>query len=251
MREPEQKRTPVITLRWKKRRRALIFSLRRMMKLSAVAIGIIALALGLFVGCRADNTNSANSNAVAPAKQANGAATVNAQSSPAQSANAQATPTQAATASATPAPVAGVADSLPITDAVAFRDRLLELARSAAFNSQQDASKNGYAIREAWQKQYPQLKFTFFYSMKADPNTISASDTFLTTGAAVSGNYDRLYAFAVADTKGKCAGGAAVIPGDTPNRKISDAVAPTVFKSIDMSNAKQCSGDAAGENYKP
>jgi hypothetical protein len=216
------------------------------MRLSPVVAGIMLLLLGLLAGCRTDNGNGANSNSVAPARQAGGEA--NSQASPAQSPTAQATQAQA-TASVTP--VAGMADALPITDAVAFRDRLLELAGSVKFDSQKDAPKNGYAIREAWQRQYPQLKFTFFYSMKADPNTVSASDNFLTTGAAVSGNYDRLYAFAVADTKGKCAGGAAVIPGDTPNRKVSDAVVPTVFKPIDMSNAKQCSGDAAGENYKP
>lgn len=219
------------------------------MRLSPVIVGtMLLLLLGLLAGCRTDNGNGANSNPVATPKQAGGEANVAA--SPAPSATAQATPTQA-TASVAPAPVAGMADALPVTDAVAFRDRLLELAGSVRFESQKDASNNGSAIREAWQRQYPQLKFTFFYSMKADPNTVSASDTFLTTGAAVSGNYDRLYAFAVADTKGKCAGGAAVIPGDTPNRKVSDAVVPTVFKPIDMSNAKSCSGDAAGENYKP
>jgi hypothetical protein len=206
----------------------------------------VALANG---GCRSEgnagNANSATKQAGAPEQQSNNV------SVPAGGEAARATPTDASPATTQTTTPAVVTDSLPVTDAVAFRDRLLELARSAAFAAEQSASNNGSAIREAWQKQYPGLKFTFFYSMPADPNTVSASDAFLTTGAAVSGNYDRLYAFAVADTKGKCAGGAAVIPGDTPTRKVSDDTVPTVFKPIEMSNARACTGDAAGENYRP
>ena len=149
---------------------------------------------------------------------------------------------------ATPVPTGGVVDSLPIADAAAFRDRLLEIAKSARPESQA-AWANAEAIRNAWQKQYPNLKFAVFYSMPADPNTVSASDAFLISG--LSGNFDQLYAFAVADTNGKCAGGAAVIPGDNANRRVSEEKVPSVFKPVDMSNAKSCTGDAASENYKP
>ena len=200
------------------------------------------LALTLLVGCRGDSNNG---NAVAPARQTGGAQ--NTTPSPAQT-----TPTQA-TESATPATSEGNSSSsalsVPVTDAVAFRDQLLELAKRAGFNPQSRASANADAIRAAWRKQYPGLKFVLFYSMPADANTVSASDTFLISGA--SGNFDQLYSFAVVDTNGKCAAGAAVIPGDAANRKISEASAPTIFMPIDMSNAKSCSGRDAGDNYKP
>lgn len=207
------------------------------MGFNSVALWTMLLAVVLLsAGCRGGDGNNAN----AASKQASGES------------NTTATPAPGATVQTTTVtPAAGQADSVPVTDAVAFRDRLLELAKSVRFEPQKDAMANGIAIREAWKKQYPNLKFTFFYSMAADPNTVSASDTFLMTGAAVSGNYDQLYAFAVADTKGKCAGGAAVIPGDSAAHKVSEAKAPTVFKSIDMTNAKTCTGDAAGENYRP
>lgn len=199
-------------------------------------------------GCRNEgntgNVNSPPRPETAGAESNTNTATVNGQP-------ARATTTPAAAPTTTTMPATGEAVSLPITDAVAFRDRLLELARGAKFDAQQSAANNGYAVREAWQKQYPGLKFTFFYTMTADANTVSASDAFLTTGAAVSGNYDRLYAFAVADMKGNCAGGAVVIPGDAPQRKVSDETVPTVFKPVEMASVKSCTGDAAGENYRP
>lgn len=214
-------------------------------------MAVVLLAIGLLAGCRSDNGNNANANANSAARQAGGES--NAQAKPAQSPTAQTTQAQATPVqiTQTPAPVAGEADAVPVMDAAAFRDRLLELARSVQFDPRNDAPSNGSAIRGAWQKQYPQLKFTFFYSIAADPNTVSASDSFLMTGAAVSGNYDQLYSFAVVDTKGKCAGGAAVIPGDSANHKVSEAKAPTVFKAIDMTTAKSCTGREAGDNYKP
>lgn len=218
-------------------RRALSFLMRLIMRFPRVAAVTLLVAALLNAGCGGDNANNANS----PAKQSGGESSNTA--TPTQSTNAQATPTQA-----TLAPPSGVDNSLPIADAAAFRDRLLELARSARPES--DAAwANAAAIRSAWEKQYPNLKFTVFYSMPANPNTVSASDAFLISG--VSGNFDQLYAFAVADTKGKCAGGVAVIPGDNANRKISNEKAPTVFQPIDMSNAESCTGDAAGKNYKP
>jgi hypothetical protein len=206
--------------------------------------GAILLAVTLLAGCRGEGNNG---NAVAPAKTA-GEASNTTSASPAQTMNAQATPTQAA-ASTTPATSAASADSLPVTDAVAFRDRLLELAKSARFDAQSNASANADAIRAAWRQQYPALKFVLFYSMPADAGSVSASDTFLISGT--SGNFDQLYTFAVMDTKGKCAAGAALIPGDAAARKTSEAKVPTVFKPIDMSNAKTCSGRDAGDNYKP
>lgn len=193
-------------------------------------------------GC-GDNANNANS-AANRAGGASNTTTPTTQSTTAQTTPAQATPMQATT----PPPTGAGVDSLPIADAAAFRDRLLEIAGTARPNSQ-EAWANAEAIRNAWEKQYPNLKFAVFYSMPADPNTVSASDAFLISG--VSGNFDQLYAFAVADTKGNCAGGVAVIPGDTANRKISEEKAPTVFKPVDMSGAKTCSGDAASANYKP
>lgn len=87
--------------------------------------------------------------------------------------------------------------------------------------------------------------------MAATPDTVSSSDTFLISGSGTAGNYDQLYAFAVADTSGKCAGGAAVIPGDNASRKVSNEKVPTVFKAIEMSKAKSCTGEEAGENYRP
>jgi hypothetical protein len=196
----------------------------------------------LLAGCRGESSNNAN----APAKQAGAAA--NAAASPVQSETAQATPTLTQTTPAA-APVASEAEGVPVTDAVAFRDRLLEIAQGIKFDAQSSASANGDAIRAAWLRQYPKLKFSIFYSMVADPNAVSASDTFLFSG--VPGNFDQLYAFAVSDTKGKCAGGAAVIPGDNVNRKVSNERVPTLFKPIEMSKAKSCTGQDAAENYKP
>jgi hypothetical protein len=213
-----------------------------MTRLSSTIFGIILLTITFgLAGCRDDSPNSNNANSAA--NQSSGES--NTAARPTQTPTiAQATPTQA-----TSTPAAGATDSLPITDAAAFRDRLLELAKNASFDSQKKASDNAYAIREAWERQFPNLKFGVFYSMPADANTVSSSDYFLISG--VSGNFDQLYAFAVADTSGKCAGGAAVIPGDNANSKVSDEKVPTVFKSIDMTGAKACTGEAAGENYKP
>lgn len=212
-----------------------------MIRFQIVVCALLVTVALLSAGCRSDNSNPVNSTA----NRAGGESNANA-SKPAQGATAQATPSQA-TPTMTPGAVA--ADTLPIADAAAFRDRLLELARGVKFDSGASASSNGDAIRAAWSKQYPNLKFGIFYSMAADASTVSSSDTFLISG--VAGNFDQLYAFAVADTKGKCAGGAIVIPGDNANRKVSNEKIPTVFKSIDMSNAEACTGEAAGDNYKP
>jgi hypothetical protein len=200
---------------------------------------MISLAVVLaMAGCRNDNGDNANTTA-------NRAGTEQSNTTPA--------PQQSKTAQATPAATTGasVAASLPITDAVAFRDGLLELARTVKFDAQANSSANATAIRTAWERQYPGLKFSIFYSMAADANTVSSSDTFLISGSETAGRFDQLYAFAVADTKGKCAGGAAVIPGDEAKRKVSDEKAPTVFKPIDMSSARSCTGEAAGEIYRP
>lgn len=191
-------------------------------------------------GCRNDNANNAN---------ATNRADVGANTAPVSQQSRTALPTPA---QATPAaPASGAIDSLPIADAAAFRDRLLELARGVKFDSQASASTNATAIRAAWERQYPGLKFSIFYSMPANASTVSSSDTFLISGSEVAGRFDQLYAFAVADTKGKCAGGAAVIPGDDAQRRVSDAKAPTVFKPIDMSSTKSCTGEAASDNYRP
>lgn len=140
------------------------------------------------------------------------------------------------------------ASSLPVTDAAAFRDRLLELARSAKFDAQASTSyKNVAAIRQAWTAAYPGLKFTLFNDQPATPDTVSVGDAFLISRA----NYDQLLSFAVTDTKGRCAAGAAIIPGRNDEHKVSEEKVPTVFKAIDMPEGKKCSGDAAGENYKP
>jgi hypothetical protein len=213
------------------------------MNLNAVAAGMLTAALLLLAGCRGDNGNNANS----PAKQAgNSSSTVsNTNATTAQAPTTQ-TQTQAPTADA---PATGNVLALPVTDAVAFRDQLLEIARGVSFDAQASASSNADAVRAAWLKRYPNLKFSIFYSMAADPQTVSASDTFLISGA--QGNYDQLYAFAVADAKGNCSGGALLIPGDNANHKVSNEKIPTVFKSIDMSSAKSCTGEAVGENYKP
>jgi hypothetical protein len=220
------------------------FLMRMRMRFSQVAVGTILLAAATLMsaGCGGDNSNNANS----PARQQGGQSSIPA--TPTQNTTAQATPAQATPVQATPAPVGGGVDSLPIADAAAFRDRLLEIAKTARPESQA-AWADAEAIRNAWQKQYPNLKFAVFYSMPADPNTVSASDAFLISG--VSGNFDQLYSFAVADTKGKCAGGVAVIPGDSANRRVSEEKAPTVFKPVDMPDAKSCTGDDAGKNYKP
>lgn len=206
-------------------------------------IGIMLLALALLnAGCR--NENSQNTNALV--RQTDNGPNTTA-TTPAPNVNTQATPVPATPTATTP--VAAGADALPVTDAAAFRDRLLALAQGVKFAGQASAVANAEAIRAAWQQQYPTLKFSLFYSLVAAPDTVSSSDTFLTTG--MSGNYDQLYAFAVVDMSGRCAGGAAVIPGDNANRKVSNATAPTVFKAIEMSKAKSCTGEAAGENYRP
>lgn len=202
------------------------------------------MAALLSAGCRNDNGNAVNSTA----NRADAESNINAATPAPGATTAQASPTQAAAPALEPGAGTSI-DSLPIADAAAFRDRLLALAQGVRFDSQSSASSNGDAIRAAWLKQYPNLKFSIFYSMDADASTVSSSDTFLISGA--TGNFDQLYAFAVADTKGKCAGGAAVIPGDNANRKVSNEKIPTVFKSIDMSNAKSCTGKDAGDKYKP
>ena len=217
------------------------------MKRFHAALVLTTLAAALLGNACASNNNNGESASRQTGVESNTArTTTTTTTSPApQGTIAQATPPQTAS---TPATAEGESDALPITDAAAFRDRLLEIARGAQAQSQA-AYANGEAIRNAWQKQYPNLKFSIFYSMAADPVTVSASDAFLISGLA--GNFDQLYAFAVADTRGRCAGGAMVIPGDNANRKVSDEKTPSQFKPIDMTNAKSCSGDAAGKNYKP
>jgi hypothetical protein len=141
----------------------------------------------------------------------------------------------------------GSSANLPVTDAVAFRDRLLELAKGAKFDAQASTSyKNVDAIRQAWQTAYPGLKFTLFKDQAATPDTVSVGDAFLIARK----NYDQLLAFAVTDTKGGCAAGAALIPAQS-EYKVSEEKVPTVFKTIEMPGGKTCSGDVAEENYKP
>ena len=149
---------------------------------------------------------------------------------------------------ATESTKSGSSDSnLPVADAAAFRDRLLELAKNAKFDAGASTSyKNIEAIRRAWQSAYPGLKFTLFKDQAAAPDTISVGDAFLIARA----NYDQLLAFAVTDTKGTCAAGVAVIPAKS-EYKVSEEKVPTVFKTIEMPSGKTCSGDVAGENYKP
>lgn len=200
----------------------------------------------VLLGCRADNANSSHNGAAAqPSSQSAGSSANNASAPTATGATAAASPATTQTAPS----ASGASDSLPITDAAAFRDRLLELAKGVTFDTGSSAASNADAIRGAWLRQYPKLKFSLFYSMTADPNTVSASDTFLISGAP--GNFDQLYAFAVLDTHGKCAGGAAIIPGDNTGRRVSNEKIPTAFKPIEISNAHTCTGEAAGENYKP
>lgn len=137
--------------------------------------------------------------------------------------------------------------NLPAADAVAFRDRLLELAKNAKFDPQASTSyKNVDAIKQAWQAAYPGLKFTLFKDQAATPDTVSTGDAFLIARK----NYDQLLAFAVTDTKGTCAAGAAIIPAQS-EYKVSEEKVPTQFKTIEMPAGKTCSGDVAGENYKP
>ncbi|HEX8000507.1 MAG TPA: hypothetical protein VF528_19145 [Pyrinomonadaceae bacterium] len=213
-----------------------------MMRFPSIIVGMILLAVALgLAGCRSDSINSNNASSTTNQTSTE----TNTASRPAQTT----TPAQTAPTQATATPAAGATDSLPITDAAAFRDRLLELAKNASFNPQKQASDNAYAIRQAWEKQYPNLKFGIFYSVAATPDTVSSSDYFLIAGG--EGGFDQIYAFAVADTNGKCAGGVAVIPGDKANNKTSESKVPTVFKPVDMTNAKSCTGEAANEKYKP
>jgi hypothetical protein len=137
--------------------------------------------------------------------------------------------------------------NLPVADAVAFRDRLLELAKGAKFDAQASTSyKNVDAIKQAWQTAYPGLKFTLFKDQAAAPDTVSVGDAFLIARK----NYDQLLAFAVTDAKGGCAAGAAIIPAQS-EYKVSEEKVPTQFKTIEMPGGKTCSGEVAGENYKP
>jgi hypothetical protein len=213
-----------------------------MIRFQIAACALLLTIALLSAGCRGDNINAANSTANRAGVESNANSM-----RPAQGTTAQATPAQA-TAATTPGAERAIG-TVPVADAAAFRDQLLALARGVKFDSQSSASSNADAIRAAWSRQYPDLKFSIFYSMAADASTVSSSDTFLISGAA--GNFDQLYAFAVADAKGKCAGGAIVIPGDNTNRKVSNEKIPTVFKSIEMSNSKTCTGEAAGDQYKP
>jgi hypothetical protein len=222
--------------------------MRKMIRFQIAACALLLPAVALLsAGCRSDdNSNAVNSTANRAGVELNSNSAKPAQGNTAQATPAQASPTQA---TQTMTPGAAAPDAPPITDAAAFRDQLLALAQAVKFDVGASASANGDAIRAAWSRQYPNLKFSIFYSMAADASTVSSSDTFLISGAA--GNFDQLYAFAVADAKGKCAGGAVVIPGDNANRKVSKEKIPTVFKSIDMSNSKSCTGETAGDQYKP
>ncbi len=160
------------------------------------------------------------------------------------------TPTASTPAATQPASSSSGNAGLPVADAVAFRDHLLELARNAKFDAQATVSyKSAEAIRQAWQNAYPGLKYTLFYDQAATPDTVSVGDSFLI--ARTGGSYDQLLSFAVADTKGGCAAGVSVIPGRNDEHKVSEEKVPTVFKAIELPSGAKCSGDAAGENYKP
>ena len=208
---------------------------------------VLFAAAPFMASCGGSSGGGANSvaNSTTGGKATNAPAGATSSDAPAQTRQANAPPQ----AEAQPASGAtgGANSALPVQDAAAFRDQLLDAARSAGFDARVTTAQNADALRRAWAQKFPGLKFAVFYTEAANPDTVSAGDTFLMSG--VRGVLDQVLAFAVADARGRCAGGVAVIPA--AGGDVSKATAPTVFKPVEMAGAEDCSGSAASDRYKP
>jgi hypothetical protein len=141
----------------------------------------------------------------------------------------------------------GAGDGVPVTDAGAFRDRLLEMAQAIQFDANASASSNATKILTAWLTTYPTLQPVLFSSQEATPTRISYDQSFLIVRQP--GSWDQSLSLAVADTQGNCTGGAIVIPG-TPTA-VSDATVPTLFVRVALPAGAQCSAGTVNETYKP
>lgn len=117
----------------------------------------------------------------------------------------------------------------PVKDAAALRDRLLKLAKKHVADT---AGKDGtFGIAAAWQKRFPKLTFSDS-QVAAGPSTVSGSrfNPASSTNPPSKDNPPTL-GFAVADTKGTCAGGL-----------IKGYPKPDSFEPISMDGAKACTG---------
>jgi hypothetical protein len=124
---------------------------------------------------------------------------------------------------------AGKVKAPPVTDAAAVRDRLLKLAKKHA--SDQAGSNASFGVSEAWHKKFPKLQFVGF-AEAADSKTVSGYQfNARNSKDPASKSNPLVLAFAVADTKGGCAGG--VIEGFPK---------PDTTKAVDMAGATACTG---------
>lgn len=144
-------------------------------------------------------------------------------------------------------PSASAAIGLPVTDASAFRDRLLEMAQAVKFDPKASASTNANKILTAWLTAYPNLDPVLFSSQEATPTRVSYDQTFLIVRQP--GTWDQSLSVAVLDTRGTCAGGAIVIPGGAT--AVSDETVPTIFMRVALRAGAQCSAGMVNETYKP
>jgi hypothetical protein len=147
----------------------------------------------------------------------------------------------------TAAPSSSDAGGLPVTDAAAFRDRLLLMAQAIKFDPKASASINANKILTAWLDAFPTLEPVLFSSQEATPTRISYDQSFLIV--RTPGTWDQSLSLAVKDTHGVCAGGAIVIPGKPT--AVSDETVPTGFMRVTLTAGAQCSAGTVNESYKP
>lgn len=125
----------------------------------------------------------------------------------------------------TTASTAEAADLEEITDAAAFRDSLLAIARA---DHDPDAPEDGWGIPDAWVAAVPGLQLVGF-QIEASPTSVSG---FAITGDK-AGTSEGL-PFAVMDSSGRCAGG--VVLGEDGE--------PSEFVAVDLSDATTCNASA-------
>ena len=162
-----------------------------------------------------------------------GGSTSTATTSAVTTAGASTTSTIAATTSST-----STANNLtvPVVDATAFRDRLVQLGTGGL--SRFDTTFGAYQLEQVWKIGFPTLKYSGGGGA-ADPATVSIEGALVAT----TGTDDTVITFAVQDTQGRCAGGAGVSPhGLTRTPQRFQAVAGP-FKS--------CTADAVADRYQP
>jgi hypothetical protein len=126
--------------------------------------------------------------------------------------------------------------TVPLVDAAAFRDRLVQLGTQGL--GRFDTTFGAYQLEQVWKVGFPTLKYSGG-GVAADPTTVSIEGALVAT----TGTDDTVITFAVQDTQGRCAGGTGVSPhGATRTPQRFEAVAGP-FNS--------CSADAVADRYQP